>query len=403
MTKFLSSPRAIAPFVCLLFMACSDDSNSPVTMVIDMGTNAQTDVMIDDPDAALADGAQGEVDEPPKVGVTFINIEGAAERTLPTAIWYPADPATQGEAIQYAGFLARDAIEDAPVASGGPWPLIIFSHGNTGVKEQSVFLTEELARAGYIVMAPDHVGNTFFDGEGRFGEIMNHLRPLDVTAVIDRAMALVESDPPWLADKLNLDKIGISGHSRGGYTSLAAVGAALGTHPMYREYCLASETDPVCAEFDPMASSHLLGDDRVIAALPLSPASYTLTAEGLSGVAAPVLIMTGKTDRLTPYDSVVIPIYEALSPPKALWTLTQGDHYTFSDLCNVYDLLPAGSRDQFGSACDPEHPMPPETAHPLIIPVAQAFFDRALKGREDSAGLLTPMVTDQTTLVEVME
>ena len=49
---------------------------------------------------------------------------------------------------------------DAEPALGGPWPIILFSHGNQGIKEQSFFLTEHLASHGYLVVAPDHQYNT---------------------------------------------------------------------------------------------------------------------------------------------------------------------------------------------------------------------------------------------------
>ena len=40
-------------------------------------------------------------------------------------------------------------------------PLLVFSHGNSGYRQQSTFLTTHLASWGFVVAAPDHVGNTF--------------------------------------------------------------------------------------------------------------------------------------------------------------------------------------------------------------------------------------------------
>ena len=45
---------------------------------------------------------------------------------------------------------------NAPAATCAQFPLVIFSHGWSGCGTQSVFLTEQLARLGYIVAAPDH-------------------------------------------------------------------------------------------------------------------------------------------------------------------------------------------------------------------------------------------------------
>jgi len=35
-------------------------------------------------------------------------------------------------------------------------PLVLFSHGLGGCALQTIFFTEELARHGYVVAAPDH-------------------------------------------------------------------------------------------------------------------------------------------------------------------------------------------------------------------------------------------------------
>ena len=44
-----------------------------------------------------------------------------------------------------------------PPATGGPFPVVLFSHGYAGFPEQSVSLTTHLARWGFVVVAPDHV------------------------------------------------------------------------------------------------------------------------------------------------------------------------------------------------------------------------------------------------------
>ena len=354
-------------------------------------------------DAATLDGSVGDAGLMApvefKVGVTYIETSGALGRVLPTAIWYPAPDETSGTPELYAGLIGREAVRDAPIADGGPWPLIVFSHGNSGVKEQSVFLMEALAEAGYVVVAPDHVGNTFFNDDESLEPLMNHLRPLDVRAVIDRVTEPIADDPAWLNDRVDLDRIGMTGHSRGGYTTLAIAGGALGPRDDYRQFCADAPDHEVCQRFDPMAGPYDLSDDRVQAALPLSPAAYTLDLGSLATVEVPTFIMTGLLDELTPYQGVVRPLYDALPAPKSLWTLTNGDHYTFSDLCTVYDLLPADQQGMFGQACSANNPLPVVDAHALIRVVAVAFFDQALKGLMDDQGVLSPTMGDEVTLI----
>ncbi len=392
--------------LALLLLACGGGEDA-TTGAVDAATGdggAMGDAETPIDDAGVMDAAvspdQGVPPSPPGIGVTTIQVQGPAGRVLPTSIWYPTPPDTPGTPVIYQGFLPREAIQDAPIADGGPWPLIAFSHGNFSVKEQSVFLLEELARSGYIVVAPDHVGNTFFEeSEGGVGPIMDHLRPLDITAVLDRILAPEPEDPTWLSDRVDGAKIGVTGHSRGGYTAVAVAGGELAVRDDYRAYCEATPDAPLCDRFDPAAAAHGFRDDRVSASMPMSPARYTLTPESLAAVEAPVLILTSLLDTSTPYDDDVRPIYDALSPPRALWTLSNGDHYTFSDLCEAYDLLGDIAVERFGDACSPDNPLQPEVAHPMIQAVALAFFDHALKGTEDTEGRLQAATSDELVIL----
>src|SRR5215468_6840950 len=49
-----------------------------------------------------------------------------SQRTLVTEIWYPAPPATPGPETA-----------NAPLASGGPFPLVVFVHGSLSNRRQS--------------------------------------------------------------------------------------------------------------------------------------------------------------------------------------------------------------------------------------------------------------------------
>src|SRR5688572_32039437 len=73
------------------------------------------------------------------------------------AVWYPAAAREQPMAYSRAtgGFMGSVA-QDAPAADCPRVPLVLFSHGLGGCALQSLFLTEELARHGYVVAAPDH-------------------------------------------------------------------------------------------------------------------------------------------------------------------------------------------------------------------------------------------------------
>ena len=76
---------------------------------------------------------------------------------LKMAVWYPTSSASSSYTYSGVGgnFTGMVAL-NAPAATCAQFPLIIFSHGWSGCGTQSVFLTEQLARLGYIVAAPVH-------------------------------------------------------------------------------------------------------------------------------------------------------------------------------------------------------------------------------------------------------
>lgn len=52
--------------------------------------------------------------------------------------------------------LEGDVSVNGKPSDKGLFPLVIFSHGYGGCGLKSVFFTEEMARHGYVVAAPDH-------------------------------------------------------------------------------------------------------------------------------------------------------------------------------------------------------------------------------------------------------
>lgn len=113
-------------------------------------------------------------------GVLFTKADAA--RDIPITIWYPTSAGATGdvrpyltrrealdEAVSVAklwGFPAyrflslhsvgTNAIENAPVAEGQGFPLVIFSHGYWSFRAQNTALMERLASHGYIVVSVAH-------------------------------------------------------------------------------------------------------------------------------------------------------------------------------------------------------------------------------------------------------
>jgi predicted dienelactone hydrolase len=116
----------------------------------------------------------------------------------------------------------------------GAAPLIVFSHGYRGCSTQSTFLTSALATHGYVVVAPVHADAScnqsgastlgdppqkkFRDYES-WTDATYRDRAQDIVAVIDG----LKADAHWRT-LIDWSRIGLMGHSLGGYTVLGLSG-----------------------------------------------------------------------------------------------------------------------------------------------------------------------------------
>ena len=291
----------------------------------------------------------------------------AGYRVLPldsgrqVAVWYPTLAAEQRLARPADGFASRVA-RDAPPAACPRVPLVLFSHGWGGCALQSIFLTEELARAGYVVAAPDHadaacaIGSSEID-LGRLRIDKSFLDPAswnerseagrlhDLRAVVARVAA-----DPQLARIVDASRIGAAGHSLGGYAVLGMAGG----WPSWKT-------------------------PEVAAVLALSPYALPFMTKGsLGGLRVPVMYQGGTLDfGMTASVEGPRGAYAATSPPKYFVKLAGGSHFEWTNLaCTGTADVPACLKARPNAA--------------LSVGYGIAFFDRHLKGRTgallDSAG-----------------
>lgn len=118
---------------------------------------------------------------------------------------------------------------------GGPYPVIVFSHGMYGSGEAVRPTTDEFARRGYVVFAPTHGDSLrYADAATVKGALQGRLdnvsswseRPGDVGLVIDR-LGEMEDLAPGLKGKIDRDRIGVGGHSFGAWTTQVLAGMTL--------------------------------------------------------------------------------------------------------------------------------------------------------------------------------
>ncbi len=261
---------------------------------------------------------------------------GAGDRGLRLAWWYPSTDDTAAATLRYRELLdgSGAALDAAPAA--GSFPLAIFSHGHTGFAENSSFLMTHLASHGWVVVAPDHTGNTFFDGQDRETDVYLQ-RPLDLVAVLDHALS---ADGHPMAGQISADHTVVLGHSFGGYGILALAGARYDLDNILPACDAGTGPSSFCSTMSPAYAERFaagFSETRIRAWIPMAPGDFNLFgAAGCSGLSAPVLLMTGELDPRTGDDAG--PYWAALDRGENRHIeLLGGGHQTFTDFSGVLE------------------------------------------------------------------
>lgn len=200
-----------------------------------------------------------------------------AGRMLGVELWYPAIAETERttyDLIPGITFFSASAYENADVQPGRH-PLVIWSHGRTGMRHNYSLLCEALAARGYIVISADHPGDTLFDWAlgTQVDDITNDRQRMgDVQLLIDSALGSGPEIVSWLPAHIDESRIAVGGHSYGGLTALATVSSL--------------------HEFAP--------DMRVRAAVLAQGYTRILPDEIFATTASPVLMVVANQDVTTP-------------------------------------------------------------------------------------------------------
>lgn len=210
------------------------------------------------------------------------------------------------------------------------WPLLIFSHGFGGCARQSNFLMQYLADHGYIVIAPDHVDarcNRGLGGGGLLQSFRSNTRdwPEKPFRTPDAWTDKTESDrrddvlfalSSMLDDRqyknyVDLDKMGLIGHSLGGYTTLGLAGA----WPSWK-------------------------DKRFKAVLALSPylAPY-IVSRTIGKISVPVMYQGATNDMLDITTDVRKQAYPKTKAPKYFIELSGADHFAWTEMDKDYQSV----------------------------------------------------------------
>ena len=242
-------------------------------------------------------------------------------------------------------------------ANTTPAPVVLFSHGLGGSRTGSVFLGEHWAARGYVAVFLQHPGSD--DSIWKDEPVRERMRAMTRAASLDNFLLRVQDVPAvlnqleignaaktnGLAGRLDLKKVGMSGHSFGAVTTEAVSG----------------ETLPV--------GGQTFTDPRITAAIAFSPSSPKTgsAAKAFGSVQIPWMLMTGTKDVAPIGDADMasrLAVYPALhGAPKYEVVLHNAEHSVFTDRALPGDREPR----------NPNH-------HRVMLALSTAFWDAYLRG-----------------------
>lgn len=297
-------------------------------------------------------------------------------RELMVQIWYPAAEKSKGDrepyirninelskglektlsipafAFSHMELVKSHSFMDLQLSdSENHYPILLFSHGFNGFRNQNTFQVEELASQGYIVLSIDHTfdaaATVFPDGRTAYVQPINltdegdsHIKlwEEDVSFVLNQIEKLNQNDETgFFTGRLGTSRIGMFGHSYGGAT----------------------------------AAQILAKDSRVKAAINMDGTFYgEIFPE--NGIGKPFLLMSAEEpDEADPYE-VRERYGRGLAGGGMSMLIPHTDHTSFTDLHLFSPVLQSTGEN-------------PKEVHRIINEFSLAFFDQYVKQKDDGS------------------
>lgn len=313
-------------------------------------------------------------------------------RPMVIEVWYPAQkPAADAKKDEYYARddaadklknidksievprLKQNAYRDAkPLASEGSFPLILYSHGSGGIRYQSIFQTPHLASHGYIVVSADHEDNTLYNilagANARDQAVLGKSaldRPKDLLFMHKLVTQWNNDEKNEFHKLIQVDNVGVTGHSFGGFTSI-------------------------------LATKSIPGLKVIIPQAPLTSLVKLFGVQAKHVAPIPMMMMVGQNDLTLTHAEEAAPFYkEATSgtyhgAERFLINFKKGGHFTFSNICD-FNAEQYAARFGFktpealtNDGCSPTLNIKPEDGHRLINQYATAYFNLILRKSPDS-------------------
>ncbi|MBV8684385.1 MAG: dienelactone hydrolase [Caulobacteraceae bacterium] len=266
------------------------------------------------------------------VGFQELKIANGEDPPLTVGVWYPTDAAARPTRLQ--PFMQTVAPGGAVAGSG--LPLVVFSHGTGGWYGGHYDTALALARAGFVVAAVSHAGDTY-DDHSRAAMIWAR------SAQMHRLIDYMLGEWPDHA-RIDPDRVGAFGFSAGGFTTLVVAGgvpslertqAQCQTHPAYFECGVAKSLPNRDAVIAGLPDSVWVHDARVKAAVVAAPAlGYTFGKDGLRNVRIPIQLWRDEDDHVLRNPDYAEAVRIALPDAPEYHVVPNADHYDFLAPCS---------------------------------------------------------------------
>jgi len=328
---------------------------------------------------ALAPAATfAQTNAPSPVGLKQLEYLAEGNRHLALTMFYPAAVRDRSAARFVMPFFTNlELYKDAePAFNGVKRPLVMFSHGRGSNGLYYAWFAEFLAARGYVVAALNHYRANTYDSTIAY--LANKLwqRPRDISLTI----SLLIRDPFW-GGLIDERRIGVAGHSQGGFTALWVAGAKINPEK-YLAFQRGWRNNQMVPDYLrselPLDASPALDvhDERVKAAFAMAPGivqAFGMDEAGLRQLKVPAYITVGAADTQAP--PAENGAFAARYAERAELHVIPGrvDHDIFVNECSET------GRNEFPQACIDAPGVDRGSIHAQIGQAAVRFFNASLK------------------------
>lgn len=310
-------------------------------------------------------------------GMTQVEFSDPSDNNRPIdyLLIYPAAPMESATPAKLPLSTNLHLFSDAPAAPGGKRPLVVFSHGAGGNGAGYAWFGEYLAERGYIVAMAYHYRANTYDTSALYVRNRLYQRPRDISLIISHLLA----DKAW-GPRIDAERIGVAGHSQGGFTALW-IGGAMVNPDLFVAYQRAWKANIALPAYirdemkvDAEPTLHLR-DERVKAAFAMAPGDlkgFGMDEAGLKQMKIPAYLIVGESDTTTPAADNAG--FAAKFMPKAKLDVLSGPvrHEIFDNECDQI------GKDNYADACIDAAGVDRAKLHDYIGKAALDFFNANL-------------------------